>query len=724
MLSFVSDSQTIDFDQFYSSDFQPKELNSSVSARIEEEYNYYKQEYYNESDSINQRDFVYQHKYFLENLNRGGHVFYEDFISGYLNDLKDFIIEDVQLQNKVRVYLTDFPYFNAFTNDFGSIYIHIGALAHISSEEELLYLLAHEIGHVKLRHSYNATLHQNKRVREWNDREESERLDMHEFSRKQELEADLEAFNLLSKRIDARTLIQLFNKLRYSENPTIPGKTNFRLLSMNTSYSSFLDSTWNNLDSNLVDEVLQKIYKEKSNELKDHESMHPSVSVRIKKISELLEDYKIPQEHIPIGDFSEVKRMSLHLLVNSYLEERLFVNALDLIIKLREQDGENSFLVESQIKCLTAMLKQKHNTTEWNKQVLNIWGNSCNDTNYYKLRHMLLNMSTMDFNILCIESIESLEKLLPSPYNQEKLSDIAWLNLYDHFPVIFKQTDSLEWQFKSDSDGTLLFSDTKIDSKRELEEFNYRWNKTYTRAISPHDDLVYSDRSNRFVLMDHFMEHKNISEDVSSLINRFNMSNDQPASLLESTIGEVLIHPDRAVKLFKHGEVFKVNKFNSIGSTTLIGSDVYYFNSTDRNFFKLDLVNSAYYEEKLEYVFDKNQAYTYDISNKHGSENTVQNGHYQRMINIWLEDQNGDYKVNYSIGDEKVKEYVKETNTSYFVFNVLIINENLGKGRNYNLNFYEFYFDSRSGQIVYASKIGSPKKPSLKALERLVRKFY
>lgn len=145
-----------DLEPFYNSSYTPKELNVSSKDRVKAIYEYHLQEsgYAGKVGSSEYQEFVYRSNYFLEKLNKSGEVFYGDTISSYLNALKDFILENNPKKDQITIYLTRHPSFNAFTNDFGSVYVNIASVSKLDSEQELLVLLAHEISHVLLRHTH------------------------------------------------------------------------------------------------------------------------------------------------------------------------------------------------------------------------------------------------------------------------------------------------------------------------------------------------------------------------------------------------------------------------------------------------------------------------------------------------------------------------------------------------------------------------------------------
>jgi hypothetical protein len=172
--------------QFYQSDFEPKELNSNNFERLKETYKEYLSVNGNKRN-FDEEQFVYEYNYFLDRINRSGNVFYGDEISIYVNSLKDQLLKKNNLDLSIHVYVTDYVDLNAFTNDFGNIYINIATIAKLDSEEELMIIMAHEIGHVILRHSRQTEFHKHKIDKSVDVNQVEGVFQIHAFSREKEI---------------------------------------------------------------------------------------------------------------------------------------------------------------------------------------------------------------------------------------------------------------------------------------------------------------------------------------------------------------------------------------------------------------------------------------------------------------------------------------------------------------------------------------------------------
>jgi hypothetical protein len=91
----------------------------------------------------------------IDELLNSGKLSFGDPVSNYLNDIADVILaDDPELRDQIRIYYYHSPGVNAFTVADGIIAVYTGLLAHVKSEAELAFVLAHEIAHYKKEHMF------------------------------------------------------------------------------------------------------------------------------------------------------------------------------------------------------------------------------------------------------------------------------------------------------------------------------------------------------------------------------------------------------------------------------------------------------------------------------------------------------------------------------------------------------------------------------------------
>lgn len=164
---------------FAHQDTIPKDILKSYKA-------YYKELLGHDVPEEYRENYAQDHAYSKFNYTFYHKVYYEqDVLESYVR----LILKKLQPENSeidsIDIYITRSTQFNAFTIADGSIFVNIGALAVMSSEAELAYLLAHEYAHYQLKHVKGKYL----RAREHGGKSNSVRPVM-ELSQSNEMEAD------------------------------------------------------------------------------------------------------------------------------------------------------------------------------------------------------------------------------------------------------------------------------------------------------------------------------------------------------------------------------------------------------------------------------------------------------------------------------------------------------------------------------------------------------
>ncbi len=697
LVSTITYSQKVNTDQFYRSEFSPVELNETIEQRFDKIYNRYITRYGNDK-KIDAKTFVSNYNYFLDRLNRSGKIFYGDEISIYLNQLKDFILSDHELKGEIKVYLTDFPYLNAFTNDFGSIYVNIGTLAKLQSEEELLYLLAHEISHILLRHSHKSILFESRSKTTKKDYHEIA-FKRHEFSKEQEFEADLNAFELLKDRVDAEFDLRLLRLLGKASNPVFSEKVDLNLLAgPNTEINARLQQL---SDNDTLNNVL--FFLDDNDSL----STHPSSEKRVEKLKSLLHSYTGPlSSYTTLRDFSQIKQLAAHILVNSLIDAERYIDALDLILKMRQTYGDSPFLIEQQINVLTLLTFAKY-SHEMPDMILNDLGNSCDNLNYLHLKKLLLSLKNEDFAVLALNSIEQLLERTPELKPKMELAlQRTYQKFYQENTQIFASDSSSGKYYYAIQDSTPPEESSSHEKgmlklAKELEKEGYHF---ITQADSSYFLNAYTADSS-------------IAENYQQYIQNYLR---MKGTLKKSVdILEGLLTPSSAAYKYNKGDFEKSPDFDIKHKSLIIQSDYVYFTSRNKRNFKVNDSRSLTLESKM---IDFKQRYNpdqLDFSNRFGTKNTVYSNYLHKIIFDWMFIQSSN-QLNYSLHEQEVREYLMKENIRYIVYNVCIVNRNKGRGRPNYSNYYEFYFDIEKREIVYTTKIGTRLNPSVYTLENLI----
>ncbi len=97
-----------------------------------------------------------QYRY-IDAMIQAGKFSVGDEITNYLNEITDEVLaHDPELRAQIRVYLFKSPSVNAFSIADGIIVINTGLVAHVKSEAELAFVIAHEVAHYKEQHVFES----------------------------------------------------------------------------------------------------------------------------------------------------------------------------------------------------------------------------------------------------------------------------------------------------------------------------------------------------------------------------------------------------------------------------------------------------------------------------------------------------------------------------------------------------------------------------------------
>lgn len=157
----------------------------------------------NEKDEQKAKEeFLLESSFYLDGLLRGGTVFFNDPVSEYLNNLKDFILrDDAALRDKIQIFTLKSTAVNAFATNQGVVLVTTGLLAHVRNEATLAMVLCHEFQHYLQEHGMkrHIVVSKKKKQSDYRDNEEALALETCRYSRDQEMEADTLGLKLFLK---------------------------------------------------------------------------------------------------------------------------------------------------------------------------------------------------------------------------------------------------------------------------------------------------------------------------------------------------------------------------------------------------------------------------------------------------------------------------------------------------------------------------------------------
>jgi len=309
-------------------------------------------------------EFAVQKAMFLHSLDSMELLMFNDSISRYLNRIKDRIAShNPELKNvdfHVLTYRTAEP--NAHSMGEGYIFVNLGLLERLNTEDQIAFVLAHEMGHDLARHSikeskrlsesyYSDTY---KKIRKSGRKKFERNSALHQminsffannmrYSRANEVMADSMGYRFFinagyapKSAIETLNILDNADQLIYTDTLRLSAYFNFEEYAFK---SYWLDPSNTNQEW-ISDSTLFNV--------PDSMKSHPDCKARIKLLEEDIKS--MPGNDIPnVHQFDQLKPQVSFEVVQSLMESKDYVMAMFMSLQMKSQYPANQYL-----KCVTA----------------------------------------------------------------------------------------------------------------------------------------------------------------------------------------------------------------------------------------------------------------------------------------------------------------------------------------------------------------------------------
>lgn len=354
LLSYAGSAQT-DFNDYHplqSKGSVPEDFSIETSQKIKQA----QQEKRDGLTSKQQKVFVEQVNYTIDELLKSGLVTYGDEVSTYVQGIGDRLTEsDPDLKGKLRFYTLNTNEANAFSTDQGMVFVTTGLIAQMTNEAQLAFVLAHEIVHYQEEHvldlydyvTDNKSLSYGEKVRFFS-----------KYSRDNEFEADKLGVKLYhAAGYSSSEITKTFDILIYSYLP-------FEELSFDKTYFNTPDLF-----------VPEKLFKTRKNEITakqrydDQMHSHPNVAKRIEALEKEITKYADWGSvlNYPERSFEEIRTICrFEYILNEVYEDKT-IDALYSIFVMEKEYPNSRFLNRCKAQIwLEAMKQEKYEYIEFN----------------------------------------------------------------------------------------------------------------------------------------------------------------------------------------------------------------------------------------------------------------------------------------------------------------------------------------------------------------------
>ncbi len=375
-----------------------------------------------------EKEFSFLTNYKIDDILLSGRVLYGNQVSNYINLIADKLLEkEPELKDKMRFYLLNVPSANALSTNKGIIFVTTGLIAQLENEAQLAFVLAHEISHYKLNHSFES-FKRTKDIlvnRKYNDLGTDEKIiKILKYSKENEAAADVEGLKLFARAgYDENEAIKMMDILLYSYLPfdEIPFPKTF-----------FNDSFYKVPKSYFPDSATEISAVEDEN---DEESSHPNTEYRKSNLEKYIKSTDKGKLFIfAQKEFEEVVRLCRYELGYLYIVKGSYVKSYYQAYLLGQTYDEGTYTQELMTGSLYGMNKYRLNASYDEEK-----GNEGVDTKeekYYEGQisipyGLFTGIKQNEFNVLCAKTLYGIYKKHPTNYNYKITCDVFTDLLYN-----------------------------------------------------------------------------------------------------------------------------------------------------------------------------------------------------------------------------------------------------------------------------------------------------
>lgn len=294
--------------------------------------------------------------YAFKQAMQNGQVYFNDEFSKYLGGIADRLLaDDPELRSSIRIYATRLAIPNAAAWRNGVVFFNMPLFSYMQSEAQIAYVLAHEITHFKNKHilqRYKKKMDLQKSIIN-NSKEVDELFELMRFSRENELEADLEAFDMILKTDYAPSeALEALKQLKEINTSSVYFRGNIESL------FNFPDSLYefhqrcDSIDFDSLEEI---------EETPDSLSTHPNIEIRmaeiIQKLGKLEDGEKGELFLAGEEQFDKIKDMAYFEQIQNMYERSSYVPTMYSSLRMAAYYPRNPFLQESVAKSLYWIIK-------------------------------------------------------------------------------------------------------------------------------------------------------------------------------------------------------------------------------------------------------------------------------------------------------------------------------------------------------------------------------
>lgn len=317
------------------------ELNAEDKARVRE-YT---------GGRLTNRDRVMEASYYINRLTSNGRILYGDPITRMVERIADTLLKEYpELRKELRFYTVKSPAVNAFATGQGMIFVNTGLVSSVLSEDELAFIISHEIIHYFRDHN-TEILTRKKRNSDNLEVQLNEFLKYHNRSHEMEMEADSLGMTMfyMNSPYNQQAYKDVYNALSRASQPW--GHFRFDTNYFNTPFYS--------LSTKYILKLIAPFEADETAD--DSKSTHPNIAKRRQAAESMMKNRNwgkafvtiAPEDFNHIRNLAKLENIRQELIYADYV--RAFWDSYEYLIS----HPDNSFCIQSKAQALYGIAKYR-----------------------------------------------------------------------------------------------------------------------------------------------------------------------------------------------------------------------------------------------------------------------------------------------------------------------------------------------------------------------------
>lgn len=299
----------------------------------------------NDDDLDDDKAFVFHasYQYFKKDLLNKNMVVTTPSLVNYFTDILK-TIEPVDWQ-KYNLVLINSTVPNAMALPDGTVFLNLGLALNMKNDDELAFILSHELAHVFNKHGKKAYTDQLNMDNTVKGQKEGKAFLQLKYSRTAETEADMYGVRkMINSKYNARSAAQALENLADSLFCEFDNYSAFKILGMDS--VDFKNISKNNSDYTLNKNEIEKDYH-------DVFYTHPAIDSRVLAVNEFLKLSEYANSGLPKPNetaFNAIKKECLKQLISACFDRSEYGLSLYLTLKGLSLEPNNSFYQSAFLK--------------------------------------------------------------------------------------------------------------------------------------------------------------------------------------------------------------------------------------------------------------------------------------------------------------------------------------------------------------------------------------